>query len=370
MTAASMITAYAALSPYGSSAGDFAAGVRAGPVVPAPLDSRRWHAPQTHAALVPGFDVRTAVGTKGVRTMDRISGLAVAAAGMLLGGESLPKPRPRLSGVDGATAVVLGIDTGSVDSMMAFTRSSITAKRPYHVDAAHFPNVVMNRAAAQVAIWHGLRGANATVAGGRVAGLLALNYTRRLHRAGRADAIVCGGVEEFSASRGWLAHHTAPDGTATLAEGCALLLCEPADHARAYGRAELAEVCALAFGVYPHGADVRAALGAVARTALAKAGVSGGDVWAAVTSGGSAAEPEALGDVVTADMTIDPTRLVGDAGAASIPFGLAAAFALAAHAPAAAGRHIVAVAADRDGGLGCAVLRLCLTAGNGAEGNP
>src|SRR5262249_43731077 len=60
-----------------------------------------------------------------------------------------------------------------------------------------FANSVINAAAGQAAIWHGLRGVNSTVAAGEASGLLAIAQAAELVRAGRADALLAGGVEEL-----------------------------------------------------------------------------------------------------------------------------------------------------------------------------
>ncbi|MEK8171048.1 beta-ketoacyl synthase N-terminal-like domain-containing protein [Streptomyces sp. M19] len=90
-------------------------------------------------------------------------------------------------------------------------RDSLVGDRPFYVDPARFPNTVLNSAAGRSAIWHRLKGPNATVAGGHATGLLALRYAMRLQRAGRATTVVCGAVEEFSSARAWLEWHARTD---------------------------------------------------------------------------------------------------------------------------------------------------------------
>lgn len=120
--------------------------------------------------------------------MDRVTGLAVTAVGSLLDdGE-----RNRAVGTGEGAAFALGTTTGSAQSMMDFTRDSLTSEQPFFVDPARFPNTVMNCAAGQSAIWYQLKGPNATIAGGRTAALHALNYSRRLLGSGRARTVLCG----------------------------------------------------------------------------------------------------------------------------------------------------------------------------------
>jgi 3-oxoacyl-[acyl-carrier-protein] synthase II len=338
-----VISAWSAVSPFGLERSDFAAGVRAG---------RR-----PDALSVPGFDAREVLGRKGTRSMDRLTALAVASTRSLMSD---------VDGVDDGVALVLGTTTGSAQSIMDFTRDSLTGEQPYHVDPARFPNTVLNCAAAQAAIWHGLRGPNATVAGGRAAGLLALNYARRLQRSGRADAVLCGAAEEYSPARATLAALAEPPVAADgLGEGCAMLLLEAAGRPARYGRAELASVLALVFGVADSPADVRGVLAGCLRRAFAVAGEDPARVWAVVRSGPASAgetagEDAAIGDVLggAAQVLLRGTDLFGDADAAASAFGLAAVLALTEDAPVPHDRTALVTAVDRDGAVGCAVLRL------------
>ncbi|MEV5944706.1 beta-ketoacyl synthase N-terminal-like domain-containing protein, partial [Streptomyces sp. NPDC051994] len=195
-----VITGWSAVSPYGIGREAFMEGARSGRTTAVALDSEQWSGPDQQACLVPDFDIRGELGRKGTRSMDRVTGLAVTAVGRLLkdGGE------PIGDGGDDRAALVLGTNTGSAQSMMALTHDTFVQDKPYLVDPAQFPNTVMNCASGQCAIWYGLKGPNATVAGGRSSGLLALNYARRLLAAGRARTVLCGAVEEYSSARSWL----------------------------------------------------------------------------------------------------------------------------------------------------------------------
>ncbi|HEY7482833.1 MAG TPA: beta-ketoacyl synthase N-terminal-like domain-containing protein [Streptosporangiaceae bacterium] len=353
--ARTVISTWSAVSPYGLDRSDFTAGVR---------DERHASGP-----LVPGFDIREVLGKKGTRSMDRITALAVAATGQLL----TAPDGGRIDGAGDDTALVLGINISSAQSAMDFTRDSLVQDRPYFVNPAHFPNVVLNCAAAQCAIWHRLQGPNATISGGRAAGLLALGYALRLQRSGRATTVACGAAEEYSATRARLEHLAEPErpAGALFGEGCAMVLLEPPGRPGASGRTELAEVLALEFGVHRGPADVRPVLAACLDRAFAAAGESPDRLWAVISSGGpdptGTAEDAALADSLGAGapVRLHTTDLVGDTYAASAAFGLAAALALAVPEPAVreaavreAGRTALVTAVDRDGVVGCALLRL------------
>ncbi|MGH3757364.1 beta-ketoacyl synthase N-terminal-like domain-containing protein [Actinophytocola sp.] len=345
-----VITAWSAVSAYGVGAAALADGLREQRTVASTVDPEAWPVPGGKACVVPGFDARELLGAKGTRSMDRVSALAVLTAGQVA----------RDAGDLGEDAgLVLGVNNGSAQSMLELTRDSLVKARPEFVKPAQFPNTLMNAAAAQCAIWHRLRGPNATVAAGRTSGLVALNHARRMQRSGRAEAVLCGAAEEFSTTRAWLEHHAAPnrpDGV-LLGEGCAMLLVEPAAR---HGRTELAELLGLAFGVFRAPAEAGPALAGCVRRVIAAAGESPDRVWAH-----AAAHDPDLSDVdkpvdavLGAPLRLPMTELVGDTHAASAAFGLAAVLALAVDEPRAGGRTALVTAADRDGTVGCALLRL------------
>jgi len=364
--ARTVISAWSAVSPFGLDSVDFAAGLRKRRHV-ASVNGRDWLAPVEAARQVPGFDTQEVLGRKGTRSMDRVTALAVAATGRLLrgpGGE-------RIDGVSKDAALVLGVNISSAQSIMDFTRDTLVQDKPYFVDPARFPNVVLNCAAAQCAIWHRLQGPNATISAGHASGLLALSYARRLLRFGRAGTVLCGAAEEFSAARAWLETLSEPDrpATAVLGEGCAMVLLEPGDRPAWYRRTELAELLALEFGVFRELTGVLPALSGCLDRVFAAAHESPARLWAVIGSGGpnlpGAAEDAALTEILGGRVPVRlRTRdLVGDAGAAAAAFGLTAVLALAAQEPAARGRTALLTAVDRDGVVGCALLRLACGGG-------
>ncbi|MFD7237416.1 beta-ketoacyl synthase N-terminal-like domain-containing protein [Streptomyces syringium] len=355
-----VISAWSAVSPYGIGAQALTEGLRAGRATSAPVDTERWRVPAGDAHLVPGFEVREVLGKKGTRSMDRVTGLAVTTVGALL--QQPQADRDRETG--DRAALVLGTTTGSVASMMDFTRSSLVGARPFDVDPAQMPNAVMNCAAGQCAIWYGMRGPNTTLAGGRTASLSAVNYATRLLSSGRAESVLCGAAEEFSSARYWLERHSRESGATdpALGEGCAMLLIQPAD-ACSPERPALAEILAVESRV-AFGDDLRATLEACVRSALAASGGSAEEVWAASHSEAPGAagvvEREVLASVVgeRALERVPGVGTLGDVSAASGAFQIAMLLATADGDAEAAGRLAVATSVDRDGSLSCAVLRL------------
>lgn len=345
-----VISAWAAVSPFGIGRDAFVGGLTAGLDTATAVDTGVWPVPDSRACLVPAFDIVEQLGRKGTRSMDRVTGLAVTTVGQLVDGPG-----------DGV-ALVLGTTTGSAQSIMDFTRDSLVAEKPFFVDPARFPNTVMNSATGRCAIRFGLTGPNTTVAGGRVSGLHALTYARRLLDSGRADTVLCGAVEEYSAERSWLEWHSrGPDENDTvLGEGGVVVRLE---RPGPVPRAALAQILAVRCGVVVDD-DARPALHRCVRGALMAAGVTAGDVWAALPGGAAGLpgdhEAEVLAGFFPDATTVRPgvTGLIGDTSAAAATFQLAVALALARENPDAAGRVVLLTSTDRSGGVGCAVLRL------------
>jgi 3-oxoacyl-[acyl-carrier-protein] synthase II len=201
--------------------------------------------------------------------------------------------------------LVLGTMYGSVRTIAAFDARGLEAG-PKYVKPFDFANSVINAAAGQTAIWHGLPGINSTVTGGPTASLQALAYAFDAIRGGRADVLLAGGAEELCfesyqacARAGLLAgvgngeaprsvpFDAASNGFA-LGEGAALLVLEELEGARARGATILAELRghASTFDI-SRGEDSAVAAQAMERTvrlALEDAAMEPADVVAVGTS--------------------------------------------------------------------------------------
>ncbi len=330
-----VISAWTALTPFGHGRAAFAGGVLRGEPVAPVATKDDWAAAE--ARVVPDFDIVEQLGRKGTSSMDRTSALAIAALRELVGEVD----------VDPRTGVVLGTTSGSNRTQFEFTRDSLTRRKPYFVNPAQMPFALMNSAAAQCAMWHGLTGPNSTVAAGRNAGPAVLRYASRLLRTGRASGVFAGAVEEHSGARELLE----PGGS--LGEAAVLLFLQTADSGNRPG---LAEVVALDTRL----GEPRRALVACLEHVLAGRAVD--EVWGVATSAAdpelSEVELEATGEVLGRRNVIQPGHLIGDTGAASGVAGVAAVLAAAAADPGAKGRLAVVTSADRDGTAGAIVLRL------------
>ncbi|MFD7161842.1 beta-ketoacyl synthase N-terminal-like domain-containing protein [Streptomyces violascens] len=354
-----VLSAWSVVSPYGVGSAPFSAGIGAGTSAVGELDRAAWPGPFDRCGLVPDFTAAEYVGKKGTRTMDRVTAIAVTAVGRLLAscGDELTAHPEQIG-------LVLGTGSGSVQSIMDFTRDSLVGERPYHVDPARFPNTVMNRAAGQSAIWHGIKGPNTTVAGGWLTGLLALSYAVRLHRGGHCARVLCGAAEEYSTQRAWLEWHGrgVEERESPLGEGGAVFLMETAADAREAGRTPLARVLATRFRAYADRADAQKTLAECVGSALDKAGVAPEDIRlvAPLGAGAELAAPEEAG-IEDALGTARPQwircrPLLGDTSAASTSLQLAAVLATAGESGLGPGEAALVTGIDRDGTVGCAVL--------------
>jgi 3-oxoacyl-[acyl-carrier-protein] synthase II len=339
------IVAWSASSAYGLGREAFAEGVLAGRPTARPVDAGTWPVPDDTACLVPNFDLRTTLGKKGTRMMNRMTGLAVTTVGNLLKESAQPHAVAQDIGL------VLGTTMGSAQSAIDLTRGSLTADQPFHVESGLIPYAVMNGTAGQCAIWHDLKGPNATLAAGRAAGLFALVYARRLLLTRRARSVLCGAVEEFSAARSWLAARRTPS-AGPLGEGCAMftLTTDP----RQPALAALAGLSTLACA----DGDWETAVRRCVTRALA--GTAPEKVWAAIGSAAPGApgegEQAALRSLFGPGRTAAPVGdLIGETDSVSASFALAALLARAARAPEASGRLGIVTAIDPDGGTVAAV---------------
>jgi len=253
--------------------------------------------PCVQGGEIAGFDAVAYLGAeRNVRPLDRLSRLVAAAAGRALADAGWTPDLVAGRGV----GLVLGTMFCGIHTIAEFDRRGIT-RGPSYISPLDFANTVINAAAGQTAIWHGLTGVNSTIAGGASSGLQALAVATDLIRSGRADAVLAGGADELcfetfygflragslcgSRAGGEAGEYPIPfdarrNGFA-LAEGAALLMLEAAEPAAARGARVLAEV-------HGHGAafdasrgedDARAAR-AVERAvaaALADAGAMGSE---------------------------------------------------------------------------------------------
>ncbi|MFL1375928.1 MULTISPECIES: beta-ketoacyl synthase N-terminal-like domain-containing protein [unclassified Nocardiopsis] len=351
------ITGWSVVSPIGTGAREFTEAVREGRsgesdpagMFEAPLPPMRAHA-------ITGFDPAAHLGRKGTRHLDRSTALAVVGTALALA-ESGAGDRD-----EDRVGIVLGTMAGSIRTTSEFSRDTLVQEKPYLVNPVKFPSATINCPAGRSAIWHGLRGVNATVAGGGMAGLNVLRYGSVLIGGGHSDVLLAGGVEEFSPHMAW-GHRAVTGGRdVPLGEGAGVFALEDAARVREQGRLPEAEVLASAFGTGPAEETARTLESAIGR-ALALAGVGADEVWG-VSSGehGVDGTDTAEDEGIRTALGEGPVRvrikpLVGECNSSSGPFQLAALLARHRIEPALDGRVSVLTSVSSDGAAGAAVVR-------------
>jgi 3-oxoacyl-(acyl-carrier-protein) synthase len=195
------------------------------------------------------------------RRLARASQLAVVACRLALAdGGVEPRAIPGLG-------LVLGSAYGDFRSSEEFARGYL-ARGPLGLSPVVFPNTVMNAMAAQAAIATGAQGPMLTVNQDGIAGELAVARAARLIAAGRAPAVLAGGIDELcpilyrelgrlgttsprgSGAEGCWPFDRRANGT-VAGEGSTVLLLESATGARARGARVYAQIAGFASGNLP-----------------------------------------------------------------------------------------------------------------------
>jgi 3-oxoacyl-[acyl-carrier-protein] synthase II len=350
-----VLSGWSAVTPYGVGRDALRDGVLAGRSAVSALDRTEFPGPFDRGAVVSGFNVADHLGRKGTRTMGRSVAFAVTAIEMLL-----RELGPEITEDPERIGLVLGVGHGNVQTAMDFTRTALTASKPYHVDAMRFPDTFLNRAAGHSAIWHGLKGPNSTIAGGRLSALLAVSYAARLFRCGHSQRLLVGATDEYSQARALLVDAVGRQrGTPrVLGEGCWVALMESAADAAEAGRTPVATVLATHFRACPEPAAGAGDLAACVRAALAKAGADAHQIRLVVPLGEHVEHEEAgvraaIGDAEPHWWHCRP--LLGDAFAASGGLQLSVALAAGQYWPV-PGDLALVTGIDQDGTVGCALL--------------
>jgi 3-oxoacyl-[acyl-carrier-protein] synthase II len=188
-----LITGVAAFSPFGITSEAFRDHLLAGATGIRPIE----HFDCTGfrsvcAAELRGFDPAAFIPPMKLRRMDAVGSLAVAATGILLAAAGLETGG---AGHD-EVGVVLGTCTCGVHATGEFLDRMIELG-PGGAPAMLFSNTVGNAAASLVGLEYRLRGPNTTVSYKEASGAAALALAVDLVRAGKARALVTGGVEDI-----------------------------------------------------------------------------------------------------------------------------------------------------------------------------
>lgn len=359
------VVGWEAISPLGIGAASFRKDQAAPVAVAHPLQTAGEQFPQDIAYRPAYFEVASLLGSKGIRTMDRTTALAVCTASLLHAqrpdDSSIPSER---------VGFVVGTSTGSIRSTSDFTRDSLVQERPFLVNPALFPNTVMNCAAGQCGIWFKARSVNATISGGRLSGLLSVKYAAQMLRRKYADRLYAGGVEELCPQTAWAHRQLVRHGRrhpVPLGEGCAMFALERLADVSARGEKPLAEVLALQYGRYfdpldPMPADPLDGVERCMRQALEPCGLTPQDISVVVLCGGADAasselEQRAVQRVLGKRVQVHGADLVerlGDTYSATFSLGLGRL--LVSLREGSSGPRIgMALTAGEDGHVGCLI---------------
>jgi 3-oxoacyl-[acyl-carrier-protein] synthase II len=223
-------------------------------------------APAGHALA--DFDVRQRLGRKGTSSFDRATALAVVCCQEALRAAGLDLDATHRVRV----GVALGTSLGSFKSTSDYSRETLVQEKPYLVNPVLFPNTVMNCAAGQVAIRFGLRGVNATIAGGALAFLNALRYAGNVLERGYADVMLAGAVEEFTPHRAWAAELTGATRMVAAGEAAGVFVLSRPEAPAWVGNRATARILAVATGYGPGGDQAGEALSGCVRRVLDESG--------------------------------------------------------------------------------------------------
>jgi 3-oxoacyl-[acyl-carrier-protein] synthase II len=247
------------------------------------------------AAEVPGFDPEAVFGRRRSKHLDRVSQLALVAAGEALSqsGLDVHAAADRIgtvwgTGIGGIRSLEVGLDV-------------LNERGPEWINPYTLPMMIPNMVAGHVAMEWGLRGYSTCTVTACSASAQAIGDSLDLIRAGRVDAVVCGGAEAsitklgiagFAAMKALSTRNEDPEGASrpfdarrdgfVMGEGAAALVLEERDAAITRGASILAELAG--YGAtsdayhmtapHPQGEGAVRAM----REALADAGLSPSDV--------------------------------------------------------------------------------------------
>ncbi|CDZ42229.1 3-oxoacyl-[acyl-carrier-protein] synthase II [Neorhizobium galegae bv. officinalis] len=205
-----------------------------------------------------GFNPDSVMPTKDQRKVDRFILFALAAADEALA-QARWKPVSEEDRLRTATIIASGI--GGFPAITDAVRT-VDQKGPRRLSPFTIPSFLVNLAAGQVSIRHGLKGPLGAPVTACAAGVQAIGDAARMIRANEADIAVCGGTEAcintvslggFAAARALSTGFTETPASASrpfdmmrdgfvMGEGAGVLVIESLSHALARGAEPLAEL--------------------------------------------------------------------------------------------------------------------------------
>jgi 3-oxoacyl-[acyl-carrier-protein] synthase II len=289
------VTGLGVVSPLGNDPATFFEGIAAGRPGIRRLEGRSFERLAAGVGAPVDFDAAALFPAPKLRMLDRVSQLALVAAG-----QALSASAGALDGVDRRRAgVFIGTGMGGAastdDGYRALYEEDGDRVKPFSVLMA-----MSNAPAAWIALDHGLEGPSLTYSTACSSSAVAIGEAARRIASGETDVIVAGGAEApltFGTLKAWEALRTLapedPDGAGrscrpfsrdrnglVLGEGAAIVVLEDPARARARGAAILAEV--VGYGLVTDTAHItRPSIEGQAeamRCALADAGCGAADI--------------------------------------------------------------------------------------------
>jgi 3-oxoacyl-[acyl-carrier-protein] synthase II len=284
------------------------------------------------AAPIENLNPSELLGDQNLKPLDRAGLLSIMAVEKALRSAGLRPVDLENEEID----MLLGTMFCSAKSITQFDRN-VLLNGPKYAKPLQFANTVLNAAGGQTAIWHNLRGANTTVAAGKVSGLRALRQAKIQMENWGSSTVLVGGLEELSfetlktfSLAGVLADepcHSIPFSKArsgfALGEGAGFFLLESRTHAEARKATVLARLASVASSYdTSRGEDESQAIDRLEssiRDALAKAALEAIEIDLIVTSANGSlfedrVEAKALSRVFTKGQTpvCAPAEYLGD----------------------------------------------------------
>ncbi|MBC2734547.1 MAG: beta-ketoacyl-[acyl-carrier-protein] synthase family protein [Desulfobacteraceae bacterium] len=195
MTNRVVVSGLGMVTPLGTGKEDFAANLFAGRSGIGPItafDTARF--PSRLGASVSDFNPKDFISIKNRRRMDRLSLMATASARMALDDAGLAITAANRDRI----GIILGVAYGSTDVAAQFMGTLFT-EGPNLVSPILVPNTVMNAPAGHASIELGFRGINSTVNHHEASAETAIAYAAAEIQNGRADVLLAGGADIFSA---------------------------------------------------------------------------------------------------------------------------------------------------------------------------
>jgi 3-oxoacyl-[acyl-carrier-protein] synthase II len=207
------------------------------------------------AAEVPGFTPETVFGKRRARHLDRVTQLALVATA-----EALDAARLNVSSEADRVGAIFGTGVGGIQSFEDGTRV-LNERGPEWVSPYTLPMIIPNMVVGEVTMEWGIRGYSSCTSTACSASAHAIGEGLDLIRAGRADAMICGGSEAsitrvgiagFAAMKALSTRNDDPGAASrpfdarrdgfVMGEGAAVLILEERDSALRRGAPILAEL--------------------------------------------------------------------------------------------------------------------------------